>query len=123
MGCANHGTFPPDGYGASQAAYFTEGWYWDVGPAHCTAVNWATAYSVYTRDDYKRCVCATAGAGAADCPQANGSDPTPTPPAPEPQPDPQPEPQPEPQPDPQPDPQPEPAPQPDPILPEITDVE
>jgi len=65
MGCANHGFWPQDGYGSAYA-YFTEGWENVNGP-HCTPVKWQTPYNVYTRDDYKRCVCDTAGAGADDC--------------------------------------------------------
>lgn len=32
-------------------------------------VGYETAYSVYNAEDYKRCVCDSWGAGAADCPQ------------------------------------------------------
>jgi len=37
----------------------------------CKPVKWATQYSLYTRDDYKRCVCEVlTKKGATDCPDA-----------------------------------------------------
>lgn len=72
LGCANHGFWPQGGYGDS-FAYFTDGWE-SVGGPHCTPVKWQTPYSVYTRDDYKRCVCDNSGEGAEDCQQADPAD-------------------------------------------------
>lgn len=37
----------------------------------CKPQTWASQYSLYTRDDYKRCVCeALTKKGATDCPDA-----------------------------------------------------
>lgn len=52
-------------------AYFDQGW---SGQAQCNPVKWQTPYSIYTRDDYKRCICDHFGEGEADCPQAEGNE-------------------------------------------------
>lgn len=66
--CGNlSSTFPSGGYGDA-VAYFTEGN--DPNEAKCAPVKWQTPYSVYTRDDYKRCICDYYGDGEANCPQA-----------------------------------------------------
>ena len=50
--------------------YFEEDW---GGAAKCNLVDYYTPYFLYTRDDYKRCLCDTYGDGASDCPtDANG---------------------------------------------------
>lgn len=48
------GPFPEEG-SASHAQYFTKG----VKHGSCDLVNFPTAYSLYNRNDYKRCVCET----------------------------------------------------------------
>jgi hypothetical protein len=55
--------FPDGGYGDA-AAYFDEDW---SGMVRCRPVEWQTPYSIYTRDDYKRCVCDLEGDGEDDC--------------------------------------------------------
>ena len=63
-------------------SYFDNSW---SGDPTCKLVNWQTGYSLYVRDDYKRCVCDLHGQGAADC----ATDPNGTPaPAPGPSPSP-----------------------------------
>jgi len=67
MTCGNlSSSFPSGGYGDAYA-YFDQGW---NGEAECIPVKWQTPYTVYTRDDYKRCICDYFGDGEADCPQA-----------------------------------------------------
>ena len=67
MTCGNlSSSFPTGGYGDA-FAYFDQGW---NGEAECIPVKWQTPYTVYTRDDYKRCICDYFGDGEADCPQA-----------------------------------------------------
>lgn len=70
MGCAGEGSFAVDGFG-HVAAYFDEDW---SGAIKCRPVTWQTAYSIYTRDDYKRCVCDTKANGEVDCKDADGSE-------------------------------------------------
>lgn len=48
-------------------AYFDLGW---DGDTECIPVKWQTPYTVYTKDDYKRCICDYFGDGEASCPQA-----------------------------------------------------
>ena len=48
------GPFPEDG-AASHAQYFTKG----VKRGACDLVDFPTAYSLYNRGDYRRCVCET----------------------------------------------------------------
>lgn len=57
--------FPDGGYGDA-VAYFDEDW---SGAARCRPVEWQTPYSIYTLDDYKRCVCDMEGDGEDDCGQ------------------------------------------------------
>lgn len=72
LSCANEGSFPFGGTGDADG-YFQNGR--DVNnPGECELVSWQTGYSMYARDDYKRCVCETWGTGEADCPQVGGSD-------------------------------------------------
>jgi hypothetical protein len=56
--------FPEGGFGDA-FAYFDTDW---SGGNKCAPVKWQTPYSIYTRDDYKRCVCDLTGNGEADCP-------------------------------------------------------
>lgn len=55
-------------FNASSAAkvyqYFDKDW---SNTNKCKSVDYATEYSVYTPDDYKRCVCDSWGAGKTDC--------------------------------------------------------
>lgn len=54
MTCGNQlSAFPDGGYGDA-VAYFDVDW---TGDNKCRPVKWMTEYSIYTRDDYKRCVC------------------------------------------------------------------
>jgi len=67
MTCGNLShNFPLGGYGDAMA-YFDEDW---TSTVNCNPVKWQTPYSIYTRDDYKRCICDHFGNGAASCPQA-----------------------------------------------------
>ena len=52
LGCSKMGPFPEEG-AASHAQYFTKG----VKANSCDLVTFPTAYSLYNRNDYKRCVC------------------------------------------------------------------
>ena len=54
LGCSKMGPFPEEG-AASHAQYFTKG----VKQGACDLVDFPTAYSLYNRGDYKRCVCET----------------------------------------------------------------
>jgi chitodextrinase len=66
MSCVNEGAFL-EGSAGHYVSYFTkEG----AEENECKIVPWMTGYSMYARDDYKRCVCDSWGSGAADCPQA-----------------------------------------------------
>jgi hypothetical protein len=70
MTCGNQASqYPAEGFGDAYA-YFDQDW---SGAAKCRPVTWQTAYSAYTRDDYKRCVCDWIGNGEEDCPQAEGT--------------------------------------------------
>ena len=55
--------FAPTGSGATPS-YFDQDW---SGGAKCKLVTWQTGYSLYVRDDYKRCICDKFGRGASDC--------------------------------------------------------
>ena len=52
LGCSEMGPFPEEGF-AGHAQYLTKG----VKEGSCDLVNFPTAYSLYNRSDYKRCVC------------------------------------------------------------------
>lgn len=67
MKCASMSPFFPDGGYGDAMAYFEKNWQND---GNCYPVKWQTPYSVYTRDDYKRCICDNFGNGEASCPQA-----------------------------------------------------
>jgi len=70
MTCGNQNkNFPDGGYGDA-VAYFDEDW---SGMVRCRPVEWQTPYSIYTRDDYKRCVCDLEGDGEDDCGQEGDS--------------------------------------------------
>lgn len=69
MGCATEGKFPSGGTGGLVKGYFRA----STKQGECELVAGATPYSMYARDDYKRCVCETWGEGEADCPQASAS--------------------------------------------------
>ena len=93
--------------------YFAKKWGTEKGQA----VGWATSYSAFERDGYKRCVCeANLGIDNENCYPAEEEEEEEQQPDPEPTPDPEPEPKPEPEPtpDPEPEPKPEPEPTPDP---------
>ena len=62
LGCSKMGPFPDDG-SAQHAQYFTKG----VKTASCDLVSFPTAYSLYNRNDYKRCVCETWYPDTEDC--------------------------------------------------------
>ena len=55
--------FPSNG-SASMLSYFDQDW---SGKNRCKLVTWQTGYSLFARDDYKRCVCDKWGKGAANC--------------------------------------------------------
>ena len=74
-GCGSMKSRFPDGGNGHTMSYFDQDW---SGDPKCKLVSWQTGYSVYARDDYKRCICDKFGSGAADCPQAENNDP-PTP--------------------------------------------
>lgn len=66
------GIFPDKGsYGEGMYAYFEYNEDLADGDYACTAVDYQTQYSIYTFDDYKRCICDNIGSGAADCAQAD----------------------------------------------------
>jgi len=56
------GPFPEEG-SASHAQYFTKG----VKANSCDLVTFPTAYSLYNRNDYKRCVCDSWFMDEGDC--------------------------------------------------------
>lgn len=68
--CVNQpkGIFPDDGsYGTPMYAFFE---YDDAEVNNrCKVVSYPTKYSIYTFDDYKRCICDEIGDGAIDCAQ------------------------------------------------------
>ena len=63
--CDDEFDFPAGG-AASVPSYYTESW--SVSGA-CQVVSWQTPYSVYAKEDYKRCVCEKWGSGEASCQQ------------------------------------------------------
>ena len=69
LGCSKMGPFPEEGAG-SHAQYFTKG----VKANSCDLVNFPTAYSLYNRNDYKRCVCDSWFMDESDCIMGKGSD-------------------------------------------------
>ena len=62
LGCSKMGPFPEEG-SASHAQYFTKG----VKANSCDLVTFPTAYSLYNRNDYKRCVCDSWFMDDGDC--------------------------------------------------------
>ena len=62
LGCSKMGPFPEEG-SASHAQYFTKG----VKSNSCDLVTFPTAYSLYNRNDYKRCVCDSWFEDEEDC--------------------------------------------------------
>ena len=73
--------FPDGGAGHTLSYFDQENW---NGVPKCKLVSWQTGYSLYARDDYKRCICDKFGAGENDCPMAEKEEDS----EPEPQPDP-----------------------------------
>jgi len=69
LGCANEKSFPSGGTGSLAKGYFKP----STKEGECELVAGATQYSLYARDDYKRCVCETHGDGEESCPQATAS--------------------------------------------------
>lgn len=63
LGCANERSFPAGGTGDAKG-YFQKG----ANPNSCELTSWQTEFSMYARDDYKRCVCESWGNGEEDCP-------------------------------------------------------
>ena len=76
MSCKNIKSFPSGGW-SDTIGYFEKGWDWDSTTGEtkvsCTPVKYQTPYSVYTRDDYKRCICDRWGNGKADCPSTGST--------------------------------------------------
>lgn len=62
LGCSKMGPFPEEG-AAAHAQYFTKG----VKPNTCDLVSFSTAYSLYNRNDYRRCVCDSWMMNDEDC--------------------------------------------------------
>ena len=62
LGCSKMGPFPEEG-SAAHAQYFTKG----VKANSCDLVTFPTAYSLYNRSDYKRCVCDSWFMDESDC--------------------------------------------------------
>ena len=63
LDCAHQMTFPYGGAG-DVYQFWAKRW---AGGNTCQLVEYATQYSVLSRDDYKRCVCDIWGNGAANC--------------------------------------------------------
>jgi len=63
LGCSSQGFFPQKG-SANVPSYWVKDW---AKESACAPSTWETPYSIYARDDYKRCVCVEYGEGAADC--------------------------------------------------------
>ena len=76
MGCGGQQNLFPDAGSAYIPSYFDNSW---SGDPTCKLVPWQTGYSLYVRDDYKRCVCDLHGQGATDCPTDPNPAPTPNP--------------------------------------------
>jgi len=70
MSCKDQSRLPAGGYGDAPG-YFHQAW---DGSAACIPVTWQTGWTIYARDDYKRCVCDFFGGGEAGCPQADQAD-------------------------------------------------
>jgi len=62
LSCASEQSFPTGGAGDA-LGFFQAG-----ASGKCELVTWQTQYSMYARDDYKRCVCDSWGNGEEDCP-------------------------------------------------------
>jgi len=61
LGCANQPEFPTGGWGYDYG-------YWEgFGEIKCVATKEPTSYSIYTRNDYKRCLCDYIGDGKSSC--------------------------------------------------------
>jgi len=74
LGCGSQLSHFPHGSASNVSSF------WHISSSgQCKPASWETPYSMYARDDYKRCVCDMFGAGEADCPTA--------PPAPVPEPE------------------------------------
>ena len=52
--------------GSSDAPSF---WEYDYEEQNCYVVYYATIFSVYDQEDFKRCICDGKGNGEEDCPQ------------------------------------------------------
>ena len=65
FGCSQMSQFFPLKSNGNQPDYFDKDW---SNKNRCKVVSWMTQYSIYARDDYKRCVCDTYGRGKLDCP-------------------------------------------------------
>jgi len=74
LGCGSQPNHFPWGSASNVASH------WHISSnGQCKPATWETPYSMYARDDYKRCVCDMFGEGADDCATA--------PPAPVPEPE------------------------------------
>jgi len=69
LSCATEKSFPEGGTGDVNG-FFQDGQDGNE-KGKCQLVSWQTGYSMYARDDYKRCVCDTWGEGETDCPQVS----------------------------------------------------
>ena len=65
LDCSKQMPFPKKGTGDTYQ-FWAKGWK-STGGNSCQLVHWHTQYSVLSKDDYKRCVCAEWGNGAEDC--------------------------------------------------------
>ena len=83
FGCGGMQNQFPSNSGGKTHGYWDQDW---SGDPKCKAVNWMTGYSIYARDDYKRCICDKFGSGEADCPSTGNPSPSPSPPTPGPNP-------------------------------------
>jgi len=75
LSCATEGSFPMGGTGEA-LGFFQNGQDHNDVENECKLVSWQTGYSMYARDDYKRCICETWGRGEDDCPQAGDNEET-----------------------------------------------
>jgi hypothetical protein len=62
-GCDEQDGFPAGGFGEVNQYFKAD----PNGGAKCVITTSNTQYSIYTHDDYKRCVCDTYGDGETDC--------------------------------------------------------
>ena len=84
LGCSDQQSYFPAGGSADLPSFWRKDW---SNQGRCYPAIWETGYSIYARDDYKRCVCDEWGAGAEDCATEEKEEPEPTP-DPEPTPEP-----------------------------------